>query len=219
MNRLTAVRSTLLALGRRATPGLLDNLRSVLSYLEVGREFPVPAMLPNEFALFGVALNRITGERPLYLEFGVFEGRTMRWWVQHLTAPGARLVGFDSFEGLPQRWHTLDKGHFATSGIPVIDDDRVSFQVGWFENTLPDFRVPEHDQLIINVDCDLYSSAATVLAWAQPYLKPGTLVYFDEFPDRDHELRAFRELCTGSSVVLRPVAVASGGKCWLFEVA
>jgi hypothetical protein len=79
--------------------------------------------------------------------------------------------------------------------------------------------VPEHDQLIVNIDCDLYSSADTVLRWLEPHLRPGTLVYFDEFPDRDHEMRALQELLSRSDYRFVPVAIGRGGMHWLFEVA
>jgi hypothetical protein len=144
----------------------------------------------------------------------------MRWWSEHLTAPGARLVGFDSFEGLPEDWRPgLGTGHFSTGSIPQIDDARVSFEVGWFDDTLPKFDVPEHDQLIVNVDSDLYSSAVTVLGWVEQLLRPGSLMYFDEFPDRDHEMRAFAELRARSPLTFTPLGIAHGGIHWLFEVS
>ncbi len=165
-------------------------------------------------------MQRVTGSRPLYLEFGVYEGRSMRWWSGHLTAPDASLVGFDSFEGLPEDWRPgLGTGTFSTGRIPQIDDPRVSFQVGWFDDTLPKFDIPEHDQLVVNVDSDLYSSAVTVLGWVEPYLRPGTLLYFDEFPDRDHEMRAFAELRARSARTFTPIGIAHGGIHWLFEVS
>jgi hypothetical protein len=221
----TAIRLALVNVGRRSTPEQLANLRSVLSYLELGHWLEhdlsglAPQVVPDEMALFDLALDKITGDKPLYLEFGVFAGRSMRWWSRHLPHRDARLIGFDSFEGLPENWRPgLGSGHFATGKPPKIDDDRVSFEVGWFDDTLPKFKIPEHDQLIINVDSDLYSSAVTVLTWAEPYLKAGTLIYFDEFPDRDHEMRAFNELVARSSHELRPLAIARGGLHWLFEV-
>jgi hypothetical protein len=222
----SATRLTLLRAGRRATPKQLAHLRSVLSYLELGRWLASEhrgtrlEVVDDEFALFEVARRRIVGRAPLYLEFGVFEGRSMRWWSRNLGHPDATLVGFDSFEGLPEDWRPgLDAGHFQTGKPPQIDDSRVSFQVGWFDETLPRFDVPDHDQMILNVDSDLYSSAATVLRWAEPYLRPGTLIYFDEFPDRDHEMRAFSELRTRSSLTFAPVAIAHGGVHWLFEIS
>jgi len=211
--------------GRRTTPLLLSRLRSVLSYLELGHWLEhglsgiSPQVLPDDIALFDLALTKVTGDRPLYLEFGVFEGRSMRWWSRHLPHAGAKLVGFDSFEGLPETWRPgFGAGRFSTGGPPDIDDQRVSFAVGWFDDTLSNFDMPEHDQLIINIDSDLYSSALTVLNWVEPYLKAGTLIYFDEFSDRDHEMRAFHELATRSSHQFRPLGIANGGLSWLFEV-
>lgn len=221
---MSAIRLALLRAGRRVGPSQLAHLRSVLSYLELGQwlrsQHPhsLPEVVASQFELFEVARRRIVGHAPLYLEFGVFKGRSIRWWSDNLSQPDATLVGFDSFEGLPQDWRPgIASGHFRTGKPPEIDDKRVSFQVGWFDETLPRFIVPDHDQIILNVDCDLYSSASTVLHWAEPHLRPGTLIYFDEFSDRDHEMRAFNELHARSEYHFRPIAIASGGAKWLFE--
>lgn len=216
------LRSTLFSAGRRATPAHLAYLRKVLSYLEAGQwlatEQASAEIVRDDFAVFEIARRKIVGQAPLYLEFGVGGGRSMRWWSGNMLQPDATLVGFDSFEGLPEDWSPWYRaGAFAVGGPPKIDDSRVSFQIGWFDETLPHFTAPDHDQLILNVDCDLYSSSATVLRWAEPYLRPGTLIYFDEFPDRDHERKAFNELRERSSFQFQPVAVARNGTHWLFE--
>jgi hypothetical protein len=221
-DRRSAVRRAFLYAGRHVRPAHLVRVCTALSYLEAGHwlagEQAQPEMVDDAFALFEITRRKIVGLAPLYLEFGVFTGGSMRWWSRHLTEPGAKLVGFDSFEGLPEDWrHGVAAGHFKTEGPPHIDDSRVSFEVGWFEETLPRFAVPKHDQMILNLDCDIYSSASTVLRWAEPYLRPGTLIYFDEFPDRDHEMKAFNELRARSSFRFKPVAIANGGSNWLFE--
>lgn len=197
----------------------------MLGYLELGNWLASehsenrPAVVDDEFALFEVARSRIVGQAPLYLEFGVFEGRSMRWWSRNLSQPDATLVGSDSFEGLPEDWRPgYPAGQFRTGKPPEIDDNRVSFQVVWFSETQPCFTMPDHDQIIINVDVDLYSSTATVLRWAEPYICPGTLIYFDELWDRDHEGRAFSEFRASFAHQFKPVAIARGGAQWLFEV-
>jgi Macrocin-O-methyltransferase (TylF) len=216
------LRSALLSAGRRVTPAHLAYFRKVLSYLEAGHwlasEHASTKIVHDDLAVFDIARAKIVGKAPLYLEFGVGGGRSLRWWSTNLVQPDAKLVGFDSFQGLPEDWSPWYRaGAFKVNGPPQIDDSRVSFQIGWFSETLPGFTVPDHDQVILNVDCDLYSSTATVLRWAEPYLRPGTLIYFDEFPDRDHERKAFNELCERSSFQFKPVAVARNGTNWLFE--
>lgn len=89
--------------------------------------------------------------------------------------------------------------------------------VGWFDDTLADYKPPEHDQLIVNVDSDLYSSARTVLSWLEPHVAQGTLVYFDELPDRDHEMRAFLESLAANGRSVTPLGAANGGLHWLFR--
>ncbi len=216
-------RRALLALGRRMTLAHLCRLRIALGALEQGHWLAdattaVPN-LPDRFAVFAEALRRTRGARPLYLEFGVYRGRTLRWWSQHLTLPTARLVGFDSFEGLPEDWRfDASRGWFDPGGLPRFDDPRVSLVAGWFEQTLPGWGPPDHDQLIVNVDCDLYASAACVLNWLEPHLRLGTLVYFDDLLDRDDELRAVREWAARHGPGVAPVAMARWGQHLLFEV-
>jgi O-methyltransferase len=129
------------------------------------------------------------------LEFGVFQGAATLYWSKLLLNPRSKLHGFDSFEGLPERWLPhRPKGHFFTNGvIPLIDDDRVEFFKGWFNETLPDYRCPPHEVLVINLDADLYASTVCVLKALQANIAPGTYIYFDEFNHREHELRAFDE--------------------------
>ena len=219
------LKTLVMQVGRRTHDRHLARLRSALGYLEIGalvRESLGSGRLvmgPDRFSVFAAAIPKISGHAPLYLEFGVFEGETMRWWSQHLDTPGARFVGFDSFEGLPEAWRPgFAAGQFETSGPPSIADSRVEFVAGWFDETLPTFAIPDHDQLIVNVDADLYSSAATVLTWVAPHLRRGSLLYFDELADRDHELRALREFLAATDVELMPIAVGAGGAHLLFEV-
>lgn len=49
----------------------------------------------------------------LYLEFGVFEGESMRYLASRIKNPKANLHGFGSFEGLPETWNMdMRKGYF-----------------------------------------------------------------------------------------------------------
>ena len=93
------------------------------------------------FAVFAEIVERLRSPRPLYLEFGVHEGRTLRWWSEHVAAPDARFVGFDSFDGLPADRHDdAPAGSFRVDDHPRIDDPRVEIVPGWFSVTLPGLR-------------------------------------------------------------------------------
>jgi macrocin-O-methyltransferase TylF-like protien len=99
--------------------------------------------------------------------------------------------------GLPHDWSLEghERGYFSTGGAPpAIDDERVAFFVGWFEDTLPAYEWPEHDALVVMLDADLYSSTATVLELVKDRLAPGSYLYFDQLHHRCDELRAFAEL-------------------------
>ena len=225
MSLSVRVKEQLLRVGRRLSDDNLARMRSALGYLEIGamagHQLASGSLVlaDDRFEVFAEAINHVDGHAPLYLEFGVFEGETMRWWRDHLRAPEAHLVGFDSFAGLPEAWRPgFDEGQFSTSGPPDIADPRVSFVAGWFVETLPSFVIPAHDQLIVNIDSDLYSSARTVLEWVAPHLVPGSLLYFDEFADRDHELRALQEFVAATHLELRPLAAGGGGAHFLFQV-
>jgi len=137
-------------------------------------------------------------QRPMtYLEFGVYRGDSLRLWLEGISNPDSRFVGFDTFTGLPERWRpTEPAGHFNANGtIPDIKDPRCSFQVGLFQDTLPTF-VTKNDlsgRIVINLDADMFTSTLFVLTTLAPYLKYGDLIFFDEFSCPLDEFRAFEE--------------------------
>jgi len=130
-----------------------------------------------------------------YLEFGVFKGETIEFWSKLNNNPASNFVGFDTFTGLPEGWDSrgLPQGYFSTNGIaPSIDDGRVSFVKGLFQQTLPPFLAsfkPAH-RLVIHNDSDLYSSTLFTLLSLHPFMVNGTIIIFDEFNDVLDELRA-----------------------------
>jgi hypothetical protein len=133
-----------------------------------------------------------------YLEFGVYRGESISRWLNRLSQPDSRFVGFDTFTGLPERWRRSEGlGHFNTSGkIPDIKDSRCSFVVGLFQDTLPAFieQTDLSGRLILQMDADLYTSTLYVLTRLAPYLKSGDILFFDEFSCAQDEFRAFYEL-------------------------
>ena len=144
-----------------------------------------------------------------YLEFGVAYGNTMRWWVSNNKNQDTRFYGFDTFEGLPEDWHLYKKGEMSPENIPLIDDDRVKFYKGLFQDTLRKFLDDFSDdkRKVINMDADLYTSTLFVLTTIAPYLKRNDIIIFDEFGVPLHEFKALTEFI--SSFYIKYEVIAS----------
>jgi len=149
-----------------------------------------------------------------YLEFGVYRGDSLRMWLSGISHPDSRFVGFDTFTGLPERWRPTEQaGHFNANGaIPDVKDPRCSFEVGLFQDTLPAFvaRTDLSRRLIVNLDADMFTSTLFVLTTLAPFLKPGDLIFFDEFSCPLDEFRAFEEFVRSFRVKYEAIAAVYG---------
>jgi hypothetical protein len=199
-------------LGARMSPSHIFGLQQVVNHLKLGRwmrdhGFRFERLVADRWDVFDVITSGIQDRQVLYLEFGVYKGRTTRYWSSKLRHPATQLHGFDSFEGLPEEWTNHPQGQIfnAEGQVPVLDDPRVAFFKGWFDQVLPGYVVPKHDLLVLLMDADLYSSTAYVLRCLRPYIRPGTLIYFDELNHIDHEPKAFAEFMRESGLSFRPV--------------
>tara|TARA_Y100000310_G_C20535406_1_gene740595 strand:+ start:253 stop:918 length:666 start_codon:yes stop_codon:yes gene_type:complete len=136
-------------------------------------------------------------DRPIdYLEFGVYGGRRIKQWIELNKHPDSRFFGFDTFTGLPEEFQkNHPKGKFNVNGqLPVINDKRVKFIKGLFQETLDNFLkqfTKNTDSiLVIHLDADLYSSTLYCLTKLDHLLRD-SFVMFDEFGDLQHEFAAF----------------------------
>jgi len=149
-----------------------------------------------------------------YLEFGVYRGDSLRLWLDGISNPDSRFVGFDTFTGLPERWRpTEPAGHFNANGAaPNVKDPRCSFEVGLFQDTLPGFvaRTDLSDRLVINLDADMFTSTLFVLTTLAPYLKSSDLIFFDEFSCPLDEFRAFDEFVRSFRVNYEVISAVYG---------
>lgn len=226
MRPRSAIARTLIGAGRRTSGRAVVLLDSAVGYVALGRwlqlrRFAIPEYFTTREELFACAAAARNGGAFLYLEFGVHEGASIGWWVNHVSDATARFIGFDSFLGLPEPWNEQNRrGHFSTAGVtPSINDNRLEFVVGWFDETLPAWHPPPYDELFVNLDADLYSSTASVLRALRPYLRPGVWLYFDELNDHEHELRALQEFLDDpeTSIAIEPFATAGNLRHWLFR--
>lgn len=126
------------------------------------------------------------------VEFGVEKAVSLRLIAAHMP-----VVGFDSFEGLPERW----RPEYPQGALKVRPPDpmpNTTIVTGWFDDTLSSFDFAALEPIgLIHFDADLYSSTATALTHIGPHITSGTICVFDEFFGYDgceqHEQRAWSE--------------------------
>jgi len=141
-------------------------------------------------------------------EFGVFGGKSLRCMIQQLQENHIKynkIYGFDSFEGLPEedsnftqtivtfvpgsynaqnlyqsnKENTIKKVYNYTYNIPILIP-------GWFSDVLNSELIKQYNMQpasYINVDCDLYISAQTVLDWIfkNNLWQHGTILRYDDW--------------------------------------
>jgi hypothetical protein len=193
------VRRRLASLAYRRRISWLDKLNENVDFVaRVPQLFRTAHAVADPVSLYQhVSDVAIGGAAVDYLEFGVYEGWSIGQWARLNRHPESRFVGFDTFTGLPEDWNAMRRaGAFDVQGAaPRQDDPRVSFVAGLFQATLVGFLrsfEPRH-QLVVHLDCDLYSSTLFCLAALDRHMPRGTIVVFDEFYDVLHEFAAYRD--------------------------
>jgi len=141
----------------------------------------------------------------LWLEFGVASGKTINY-ISKFTSD--IVYGFDSFEGLPEKWRDgFNKGAFSSNGnLPQVNEN-VKLIKGWFNETLLKF-IETHNKKVsfIHLDADLYSSTKYILDILKSYIDKDCVVVFDElvnypgFDGNTGELKAWYEFITENKV-------------------
>lgn len=139
------------------------------------------------------------------LEFGVATGTTLRTIAER--RGGELVYGFDSFAGLPEDWIAgVPAGSFAREDLPEVPG--AELVVGLFDDTLASFLEQNPGPIdFLHIDCDLYSSAATVLDLAGQRLRKGSVILFDEFFNypgwQHHEFRAWKEFISRTGMTFK----------------
>jgi len=156
-----------------------------------------------------------------YLEFGVANGESFRWFLQQNTNQGTHFYGFDTFDGLPEDFGPYKKGTFSNGNKPLdINDSRGKFYQGLFQQTLPGFfkELDNTKRTVLMMDADLYSSTLYVLSTFAPYLKKGDIIFFDEFAVPTHEFKAFLDFTQSYYINLQLIAAANNYYFVAFKV-
>lgn len=157
-----------------------------------------------------------------YLEFGVSGGYSFSWWVKTNIHPASRFVGFDTFEGLPEDWGGFKKGAMTThSQIPEMDDSRVRFIKGLFQDTLQNFLSSFENmgnRKVILMDADMYTSTLYTLTMIAPYLKKGDIILFDQYNVPRHEFLAFQNFISSYYLKFDLIGAANNYYFCAFEL-
>ncbi len=179
---------------------LQESIRAVLDEIDLQHlrdSFPCPSFDDRAKMYAYIHQLCVGGDAMDYLEFGVFQGESIRQWVGLNRSEESRFFGFDSFEGLPENWRQgQPAGHFNVDGaLPQIPDPRVTFVKGWFDKTVPAFArdFSAKNRLVLHLDADLYGSTMLPLLHFSRFMAKGTLLIFDEFYDREHEFKALMD--------------------------
>jgi O-methyltransferase len=135
------------------------------------------------------------------LEFGVFRGNSYLYQAMYIKEKytNSKLAGFDSWMGLPDenpsvwrpRLHA--KGEYCSTKDVVLEklskagltnDPRLSFVDGFFsESCTLELQKKFNDIIFINIDVDIYQSTIELLDFVKPLLRPGVILYWDDWKD------------------------------------
>ena len=174
-------------LQRKATESTADYVENHMGSVE---------SVTSNLKLLTMAIGKADlGKNKLICEFGVYSGST----INHIASLTNQMVyGFDSFEGLPERWRDgYRKGIFNVNTLPKVQPNVVLIK-GWFDKTIPEF-IKDHGESIgfLHVDCDLYSSTRTIFELLGHRIHPGCVIVFDEYFNypgwEEGEYKAFHE--------------------------
>tara|TARA_B100000886_G_C20412590_1_gene487752 strand:+ start:55 stop:828 length:774 start_codon:yes stop_codon:yes gene_type:complete len=138
-------------------------------------------------------------DKIVFIEFGVYEGKSIKVFSDLIKNPKSKIFGFDTFSGMPEKWNQVHVGAWSTSGkFPNIQDNRIEFVKGLFQDTLNDYLEKFQDlkkqnyTFVIHLDADLYSSTLFVLSKLS--FLDEFFVFFDEFSgDENRALKSFLE--------------------------
>ncbi len=135
-----------------------------------------------------------TSKDILYLEFGVWEGHSIKFFAEKYKSKNSEFYGFDTFHGFPEDCLDMKKGHYSTSGdIPKTSDPRIKFIKGLFQETLTDFleklaTESKKKTVLIHFDAPLHSATLFTLFKLDEKFKNYYFI-FDQFGT--DECRAF----------------------------
>jgi hypothetical protein len=146
----------------------------------------------------------------LGVELGVYRGRSLRRMARR--QPWRRFHGFDSLMGFPADGRPDWRQDFAVPAPPRLPRN-CSFHDGYFERTVPRFAAASEEPVaLLNIDCDIGSSAWQGLSGLAPRLRPGAAIHLDEALNYDtwpwNEMLALFRFLEAAALDIRWIARA-----------
>lgn len=172
------------------------NRNDEIAYNQVNRQTEKALFFRRTFDF--LTDNRVVGD---YYEFGCHRCRTFRMALSEArrhNLVNMKFLAFDSFEGLPEPTSDTSveiwkRGALTTSEQDFmrmirehgIYADNVRTIKGFYDASLTGLLQKEildsgRKAMLVNVDCDLYESAAPVFRFIDPLLQEGTVIYIDD---------------------------------------
>lgn len=186
----------------------IDENKRKITYLQTAKyvlkNMNLAKSLNSNYELYDYLIDNfnITGE---ILEFGVFKGNSIKYIADKFN--DKTVYGFDSFEGLPEKWREgFEVGAFDLGGNLPLVPSNVKLIKGWFNDSIPYFL--ENNSMtrigLLHIDCDLYSSTKIIFSGLKDKIGKGTIIIFDEYFNyegwKHGEFKAFQEFVDENKV-------------------
>jgi len=169
----------------------------------VTRNLEGALLFSTRAAIQNYAADEVCIRPGIVLEMGVYDGGSINRIAKRVLQEDAsrKVYGLDSFKGLEESWSSTDHYRsFDVGGIPPKGiDSRIELIIGRVEEVLEKFLKEEKPIFaLIHFDMDLYAPTKFALEKILPFLRPGTLILFDElygYPGWEYgEFKALDEL-------------------------
>lgn len=167
----------------------LDEIKSSYEYFKTF--FDSSVLFKDEYQHLLFAFNETLEKNRnfLNLEFGVWKGKTINLISKQF--PKNIFYGFDSFEGLVEKWYgqyysSFHLNRFSLAGVMPKVNPNVILVKGNITDTLENFLDEQKNSQInfIHIDVDTYPTTRFILEKTKKYMLKNSVIVFDELHGR-----------------------------------
>lgn len=127
-----------------------------------------------------------TPKKGSFAECGVYKGGSIRFLAKHF--PNRRILGFDTFEGLPKEHWNEKEYHlpqeFNDTSLETVKEFMKPYtNVELVKGLFPDTAKPYEKErfAFVHVDFDFYEGTKACLDWFWPRLMKNGIMLFDDY--------------------------------------